>query len=248
LGTSAAVPQGHARLAPSSIKLIGYRPMGVSLIEAVGRCQSHSACRSRWVALGFGSMSADGTQIEQAVRVLLEASGLDPASKDLAGTPRRVSELWQREFLSGYERDPAQILGSPVMGEPQSEAVFLFDLAFHSMCPHHLLPYQGRAHLVYLPSDKLVGFGRLAELVACYTRRLTLQERATRQIADAIMEHLGARGAGCILEARQLCLGIPNDQHAQNHVFSSAFVGELEQRDDLRSALLSGATARRTEF
>lgn len=176
--------------------------------------------------------------IAASIRSLLQATGLPADTPDLAQTPERVATLWQREFLSGYAADPRIILGDPVLGEPDSDAVFVFDLAFHSMCPHHLLPYQGRAHLVYQPAGKLVGFGRLADLVACFTRRLTLQERATRQIADAIVEHLGARGAGCVLEAHQMCLGIPNDQHAANEVVSSAFVGELCERQDLRQRLL----------
>lgn len=177
-------------------------------------------------------------QIVDAVRRLLEAAGMDLAAPDFALTPERVAALWQREFLGGYAADPAKILGDPVLGEPEPDAVFVFNLAYHAMCPHHLLPYQGRAHLVYIPDAKLVGFGRLGELVACFTHRLTLQERATREIVDALITHLGARGAGCVLEARQMCLGVPNDQHAGNEVVTSAFAGELERRPELRQRLL----------
>jgi GTP cyclohydrolase I len=109
------------------------------------------------------------------------------------------------------------------------------------MCPHHLLPYRGVAHVAYLPQGKLVGFGRLAELVDCFTKRLTLQERATHQIADALCRHLGARGAGCVIEAEQLCLALPAEKHDQSGVVTSAFVGEMRERPDLKARLLEAA-------
>ena len=137
--------------------------------------------------------------IEYAVRSLLTASGLDLQHKDLVGTPTRVAELWTKEFLSGYLANPAQILGDPVTGEAATELVVLRDLPYHGMCPHHLLPYAGTATVAYLPAEKLVGFGRLGDLVQCFANRLTLQERACNQVVDALMQHLGARGAGCVM-------------------------------------------------
>jgi GTP cyclohydrolase I len=146
-----------------------------------------------------GSEGRSGAEhaLRAAVEALLRAAGRDPtADPDFAETPRRVAELWQREFLAGYAMDPAAILGDPVLGEADPDVVVVGGLRFHSMCPHHLLPYRGVAHVAYLPRGKLVGFGRLAELVDCFTKRLTLQERATHQIADALCRHLGAGGAG----------------------------------------------------
>ena len=119
------------------------------------------------------------------------------------GARRRISatrrRAWrgcgQSEFLAGYDMDPAKILGDPVEGEADPDVVVVGGLRFHAMCPHHLLPYRGVAHVAYLPAGKLVGFGRLAELVDCFTKRLTLQERATHQIADALVPAPGrARG------------------------------------------------------
>lgn len=180
-----------------------------------------------------------------AVEALLRASGLDPArDADIQHTPARVARLWASEFLAGYDMDPATILGEPVMGEADPDVVIVGGLRFHSMCPHHLLPYRGVAHVAYLPAGKLVGFGRLGDLVDCYTRRLTLQERATHQIADALQRHLGARGAGCVIEAEQLCLALPGEKHDQSSVVTGAFVGEMKQRADLKARMFA-LTARK---
>lgn len=180
--------------------------------------------------------------LKAAIEALLRASGLDPArGGDVEHTPARVARLWASEFLAGYDMDPAAILGEPVIGEADPDVVIVGGLRFHAMCPHHLLPYRGVAHVAYLPGGKLVGFGRLAELVDCYTKRLTLQERATHQIAEALHRHLGARGAGCVIEAEQLCLAMPGEKHDQSGVVTGAFVGEMQARPDLKARLYEQA-------
>ena len=179
--------------------------------------------------------------LRAAVEALLRASGLDPGAADLRETPARVARLWQSEFLAGYAMDPAVILGEPVLGEADPDVVIVGGLRFHGMCPHHLLPYRGVAHVAYIPRGKLVGFGRLAELVECFTKRLTLQERETHQVAAALVAHLGARGAGCVIEAEQLCLALPNERHTASGVATSAFVGEMRERPDLKARLLDAA-------
>jgi GTP cyclohydrolase I len=186
--------------------------------------------------------TSDSRALQAAVEALLRAAGRDVGKDaDLAHTPERVTALWQREFLAGYDMDPAAILGEPVLGEADPDVVVVGGLRFHSMCPHHLLPYRGVAHVAYLPAGKLVGFGRLADLVECFTKRLTLQERATHQIAEALWHGLGARGAGCVIEAEQLCLAVPGERHDQSGVVTSAFVGEMRERPDLKARLLAAA-------
>lgn len=180
--------------------------------------------------------------LEAAVGELLAAAGRDVSTDpDLRHTAERVARLWRAEFLAGYQMDPAVILGDPVVGEADPDVVVVGGLRFHSMCPHHLLPYRGVAHVAYLPNGKLVGFGRLAELVDCFTKRLTLQERATHQIAEALCVNLGARGAGCVIEAEQLCLALPGEKHDASGVVTSAFVGEMRERPDLKARLLEAA-------
>jgi GTP cyclohydrolase IA len=193
------------------------------------------------VAPGPSSKPASEPELRAAIEALLRASGLDPADEELRETPARVARLWQAEFLAGYAMNPAAILGEPVTGEADPDVVVVGGLRFHGMCPHHLLPYRGVAHVAYIPRGKLVGFGRLAELVECFTKRLTLQERATHQVAEALVTHLGAAGAGCVIEAEQMCLAIPGERHAQSGVVTSAFVGEMRERPDLKARLLEAA-------
>jgi GTP cyclohydrolase I len=182
--------------------------------------------------------------MQQAIRLWLESCGLDPQHADLQATPARVARIWASEFLDGYAADPAEILGEPVVGEADPDVVVVAGLRFHAMCPHHLFPYRGLAHVAYLPSGKLIGFGRLGRLVECFAHRLTLQERITNQIADALMVHLGARGAGVVLEAEQLCLGLPGDKHDTSRVTTSAFVGDAAERPDVRARLFAAVQGR----
>jgi GTP cyclohydrolase IA len=186
----------------------------------------------------------DVPRMEQAIRDWLVACGLDPDDNDLRATPARVARVWAGEFLDGYAADPAEILGEPVVGEADPDVVVVAGLRFHAMCPHHLFPYRGLAHVAYLPAGKLVGFGRLGRLVECFSHRFTLQERITHQIAEALMHHLGARGAGVVLEAEQLCLALPGDKHDTSGVTTSAFLGAAAERPDVRARLFSAVQGR----
>ena len=176
--------------------------------------------------------------LAEAIRALLRACGLDLEHPDLVGTPVRVARLWDTLVLDGHDRDPAAILGDPVLGEGDTEIVVVRDMPCHGMCPHHLMPWVGKATVAYLPADKLVGFGRLNDLVHCYTRRLTLQERACNDIADALMTHLDARGAACVITGQHNCLNVPDDKHAVR-VVTASYRGALKTRPDLQAQLIS---------
>ncbi len=190
----------------------------------------------------------DREAIAAAVSALLRATGHDPSGEpDLRQTAERVAKLWTEEFLAGYAMDPEKILGEPVLGERDPDVVLVSGLRFHSMCPHHLVPFRGVAHVAYTPSGKLAGFGRLADLVECFTKRLTLQERATHEIAEALWHGLGARGAGCVMEAEQWCLALPGERHDRSRVVTAAFVGDMHNRPDLKARLMGAAAALKTD-
>jgi GTP cyclohydrolase I len=145
----------------------------------------------------------------------------------LRQTPARVAEAWLEELVDGYRSDPGRVLSDSMERARGGGLVAVTGIDFHSVCPHHLLPYRGVAHLAYLPGPRLAGFGQLARLVDCLAHRLVLQEDLARQIAEALMEHLQARGAACVLVAEQQCLTVrgARRRHARTH--AQCFLGTL---------------------
>lgn len=166
-----------------------------------------------------------------AVGRFLDALALPPevrASGELAQTPRRVAEAWIEDLLDGYRRDPAEALAGAIPSRSR-DLVAVTGIDFHSVCPHHLLPSRGVAHVAYLPGGKVVGFGQLARLVDCLSHRLVLQEDLARTIADALVAHLGARGAACVLDAEQLCMTVRGERRRRALAHVEAWAGELER-------------------
>jgi len=166
-----------------------------------------------------------------AVRDFLRAAGLDLQEPNLQGTPERVAEAWAQEFLEGYRRTAAAALTQrfPVSGGGGRELVVVTGLHFRSMCPHHLLPYSGRAHLAYLPGREVVGFGRLSALVDTFAHRLILQEELARLVAQALVDELGSGGAACLIEAEQTCFRLRGEEQHQAVTHSEAYLGALEE-------------------
>lgn len=164
---------------------------------------------------------------EDAVVSLLRMIGEDPARDGLLETPRRVVKAL-REMTAGYAEEPSEIL-SRTFEESSDELIVLRGIEFHSTCEHHLLPFYGTASVGYLPG-KVVGISKLARLVHCFARRLQIQERLTRQVADAVSEHLDARGAAVIVKAHHLCMGCRGVKLPGTEMITSAMLGTL--RDD----------------
>jgi len=177
----------------------------------------------------------DDAAAEDAVTTLLRFIGEDPSREGLADTPGRVVRAW-REMTAGYQEDPAEIL-SRTFDESSDELIVLRGISFYSMCEHHLLPFYGEACVGYLPG-KVVGISKLARLVNCFAHRLQVQERMTRQIADAIETHLDARGVGVILRAHHLCMGCRGVRQQETDMVTSSMLGTLRTDATSRSELL----------
>lgn len=169
--------------------------------------------------------------MENAIADFLRAAGLDLSEHNLAQTPRRVAEAWSTEFLSGYQRTAAQALDDrfPVSQRSDRELVVVTGLQFRSMCPHHLMPYSGRAHLAYVPGDEVVGFGRLAALLDTFAHRLILQEELARQVACALVDELKSQGAACLISAEQTCFRLRGEEQHQAVTYSEAYEGVLKE-------------------
>ena len=146
----------------------------------------------------------DAERVQKAVVELIVAIGEDPARKELQATPKKVAEAYA-EFFKGVGVDETEVLGDTFEAE-HNEVVILKDIDFVSMCEHHLLPFTGVAHLAYLPSDRVIGLGRLPKLVATVSARPQLQENLTAQIADALEKGLGTKGVVVVVEARHHCV------------------------------------------
>jgi GTP cyclohydrolase I len=182
----------------------------------------------------------DGVAFEAAVTALLRACGVDDAqlaTGHMRSTPKRVRELWERRLLGGAEQDLGAILG-PGFEDPQQDLVVVRGIAVHGICPHHLVPFRGVAHVAYLPGGRLHGFGRIARLVDAIGHRFTYQEWLTRDVADALVHHGHARGAACVVECEQLCLLLGEDRRGDERVLTSAFSGVLADDAALRAEVL----------
>ncbi len=177
-------------------------------------------------------------KIEEAMRLFLEGAGVsDPIASDL---PQIVARDWPTQMLCGYEQDPAKIL-SVQFAPPGDQTVIIRDIAFTSVCCHHLLPFFGRAAVAYVPGKGVTGLSSLARLVDCFARRLQTQERMTEQIVEALMSHLGAKGAACRVEATQLCLNSRGPEKESARVVTTAFRGVLADSAQLREEFLRQA-------
>lgn len=175
--------------------------------------------------VGIGRVAAfDAARFETAVRDLLAAAGFDPAGPHLGGTPARVCQLWEQRLLNGYDTDAASALGQG-FADTRTDVVILKGIAVHGVCPHHLVPFRGEAHVAYLPGGALHGFGRVARMVDVLGHRLTYQEWFTRDVVDALMAHGDAQGAACVVRAEQLCLLLGEDRRGDERVVTQAFAG-----------------------
>ncbi len=175
----------------------------------------------------------DAAAFEGAVRALVAACGVDDP-QHLGATPERVRALWADRLLDGYRRDPAAELGEG-FADPRADVVVVRGIATHGVCPHHLLPFRGKAHVAYLPGGRLHGFGRIARLVDALAHRFTYQEWLTRDVADALVTHGQAQGAVVVVESVQLCLVLGEDRRSDERVVTQACSG-VYRDDALRRA------------
>lgn len=179
----------------------------------------------------------DPVAFETAVGDLLKACGIAEDSPHMGRTAQRVRELWQKRLLGGYDLDPSTVLGEGFADE-RSDLVVIRGITVHGVCPHHLVPFRGVAHVGYLPGGRLHGFGRIARLVDAIGHRFTYQEWMSRDIANALVTYGQAAGAACIIEAEQLCLLLGEDRRGDERVVTQAFAGAFETSAQLRNEFL----------
>lgn len=176
-------------------------------------------------------------QIEQAVRQILEAIGEDPDREGLLDTPKRVAKMYA-EVFSGLNEDPKEHFKT-VFGEDHEELVLVKDIAFHSMCEHHLVPFYGKAHIAYIPrGGKVTGLSKLARAVEAVSKRPQLQERITSTIAESIVDTLDPHGVMVVVEAEHMCMTMRGVRKPGAKTVTSAVRGIFKEDAAARSEVL----------
>ncbi|MGA8090583.1 MAG: GTP cyclohydrolase I FolE [Terracidiphilus sp.] len=167
---------------------------------------------------------------QEMYREILGRLGEDPDRDGLLQTPSRVEK--SMAFLTkGYTEDPAKILRGAMFDVDYDEMVIVKDIEMFSLCEHHMLPFFGKVHVAYIPKGKVIGLSKIPRLVEVFARRLQVQERLTRQIADTIQEAINPQGVGVVIEARHLCMMMRGIEKQNSSTVTSAMVGCFRQKE-----------------
>lgn len=175
---------------------------------------------------------------EQLIRELLRRIGEDPDREGLKQTPNRIVRSW-KELFSGYTQRAEDILATQFHAEEYDQIVLLRDVEFYSTCEHHMLPFSGKAHIAYIPEDKIVGLSKLGRLVDMFARRLQVQERLTQQIARELERVLKPKGVAVMIEARHQCMSCRGVRKQSGKAITSCLVGTFKENLASRAEFLS---------
>jgi GTP cyclohydrolase I len=190
------------------------------------------------------STGLNGPAIEQAISQILIAIGENPQREGLQRTPRRVARMYH-ELLGGYHIDPRAVINGALFDVKYDEMVLVRDIEFYSMCEHHMLPFMGRVHVAYIPDGKVLGLSKIPRIVDIYARRLQVQERMTRQIADFLRDLLKPQGVAVVVEAMHLCSmmrGVrKHDARMTTSAMHGAFRANLATRQEFLDNISRGA-------
>ena len=176
-------------------------------------------------------------QVEAAVREILDSVGEDPQREGLLDTPKRVARMYD-ELLAGYRVDPVALINDALFDVSYDEMVIVRDIEYYSLCEHHLLPFLGRAHVAYLPGDKVIGLSKIPRIVDMFARRLQVQERMTRQIAEFMEDVLHPMGVGVVVEGAHLCSMMRGVKKTNARMTTSAMCGTFKDNPKTRQEFL----------
>jgi len=192
----------------------------------------------------YSSTNVDVDATKSLVLELLKAVGEDPEREGLQNTPIRVARMYT-ELLSGYTADPQRIVNGALFEVKYDEMVIVRDIEFYSLCEHHMLPFIGRAHVAYIPEGKVIGLSKIPRIVDMYARRLQVQERMTRQIADFLRDLLKPQGVAVVVEGMHLCSmmrGVKkHDARMTTSAMHGAFRANLATRQEFLDNISRGA-------
>jgi len=185
----------------------------------------------------FCDSEIDFTAIEKSIREILVAIGEDPEREGLLATPNRVARAYG-ELLEGYRIDPLKLVNNATFTANYDDMVIVRDIEFYSMCEHHMLPFIGRAHVAYLPKGQVIGLSKIPRIVDMFSRRLQIQEKMTRQIADFLNTLLEPRGVAVVMEAVHLCGMIRGVRKHDARMTTSSMLGAFRNNESTRLEFL----------
>ena len=173
-------------------------------------------------------------QVQAAIRSILESVGEDPERDGLKGTPARVARMYG-ELLQGYHTDAFALINSALFEVDYDEMVVVKDIEYYSLCEHHMLPFYGQAHVAYIPHGKVLGLSKIPRVVDLFARRLQVQERMTRQIAEFLNEVLHPQGVAVVVEGAHLCSMMRGVKKANARMVTSSLIGRFKSDARTRS-------------
>lgn len=189
----------------------------------------------------------DFDKLKEAVYNTLLAVGENPNRQGLNDTPERVARMYD-ELLAGYRVDPLEILNDAIFDVNYDEMVIVRDIEFYSLCEHHMLPFMGRAHVAYIPNGKVIGLSKIPRIIDMYARRLQVQERMTRQIADLLEALLQPRGVAVVVEGLHLCSMMRGVKKHDARMTTSAMLGAFRKNLATRAEFLDNISRGATQM
>jgi GTP cyclohydrolase IA len=180
----------------------------------------------------------DLPKIETATTEILTAVGEDPNREGLLNTPKRVARMYE-ELLSGYRTDPVKLVNNALFDVEYDDMVIVKDIEFSSLCEHHMLPFIGFAHVAYIPRGKVIGLSKIPRIVDMFARRLQVQERMTRQIADFLTEVLNPHGVAVVVEGKHMCSMMRGVKKHESSMTTSAMLGNFRKNESTRNEFMS---------
>lgn len=176
--------------------------------------------------------------MEAYYRKLIKSIGENANRPGLKETPRRAAQAF--EYLTGgYSQDVRKVINNAVFPSDNDEMIIVKDIELYSLCEHHLLPFFGKCHVGYIPDGKIIGLSKVARVVDIFSRRLQVQENLTRQIAETLMEYIGAKGIGVVIEARHLCMMMRGVEKQNSIMKTSCMLGAFRKESSTRAEFLS---------
>lgn len=176
--------------------------------------------------------------MEQLFKKILQSIGEDPQREGLRVTPKRAAQAWQY-MTHGYAQDVKKVINNAVFESDNDEMIIVKDIELYSMCEHHLLPFFGKCHVGYIPNGKIIGLSKVARVVDVFARRLQVQENLTRQIAEALMQYIQAKGVGVVIEAKHLCMMMRGVEKQNSVMKTSCMLGSFRKEISTRAEFLS---------